>query len=62
MRKIPIAVLGCTGLVGQQFIRMLIHHPYFEITALTASAKSEGKNYCDITFSCLFYLGHLMPG
>ncbi len=48
MRKIPIAVLGCTGLVGQQFIRMLIHHPYFEIAALTASAKAKGKNYCDV--------------
>ncbi|HEA64689.1 MAG TPA: aspartate-semialdehyde dehydrogenase, partial [Candidatus Aminicenantes bacterium] len=48
MRKIPIAVLGCTGFVGQQFIRMLIHHPYFEITALTSSAKTEGKNYGDV--------------
>ncbi len=48
MRKIPIAVLGCTGLVGQQFIRMLIHHPYFEITALTASPESEGKKYSDV--------------
>jgi aspartate-semialdehyde dehydrogenase len=28
---------------------MLIHHPYFEITALTASSKSEGKKYCDVT-------------
>jgi len=45
MRKIPIAVLGCTGLVGQQFIRMLFYHPYFEITALTASAKSAGKKF-----------------
>jgi aspartate-semialdehyde dehydrogenase len=48
MRKIPTAVLGCTGLVGQQFIRLLIHNPYFEITALTASAKAKGKNYCDV--------------
>ncbi len=48
MRNIPIAVLGCTGLVGQQFIRMLIHHPYFEITALSASAASAGKKYYDI--------------
>ena len=48
MRKMPIAVLGCTGLVGQQFIRMLIHHPYFEIAALTASSESEGKKYCDV--------------
>ena len=49
MQKIPVAVLGCTGLVGQQFIRMLIDHPYFEITALTASSESAGEKYGDLT-------------
>jgi aspartate-semialdehyde dehydrogenase len=48
MQKLPTAVLGCTGLVGEQFVRMLINHPYFEIKALTASADSEGKKYCEV--------------
>ncbi len=47
MNKIRTAVMGCTGLVGQQFIRMLENHPYFEVVALTASNTSSGKKYED---------------
>ncbi len=43
--KIRAAVLGCTGLVGQQFVRMLAGHPRFELTCLTASERSAGKPY-----------------
>jgi aspartate-semialdehyde dehydrogenase len=43
--KIKAALLGCTGLVGQQFARMLEEHPYFDLVALTASPRSEGKAY-----------------
>ena len=28
-KSIKVAVLGCTGLVGQQFVRMLNNHPFF---------------------------------
>lgn len=45
--KIPVAVLGATGAVGQRFIQLLQNHPVFEITALTASDRSEGKRYVD---------------
>jgi len=45
IKKLKTAVLGCTGLVGQQFVRMLDRHPYFEIRLLTASKKSIGKKY-----------------
>ncbi len=45
MNKIKVAVLGCTGLVGQQFVRMLDRHPWFQIKALAASGKSVGKPY-----------------
>ncbi len=41
--------MGATGLVGQQFVRLLENHPYFEVVALTASKKSEGKKYCKVT-------------
>lgn len=44
-KKIKVALLGCTGLVGQQFVRMLDGHPYFELAALTASPRSAGKTY-----------------
>jgi aspartate-semialdehyde dehydrogenase len=45
--KIPVAVLGATGAVGQRFIQLLQNHPVFEITALTASDRSEGKRYAE---------------
>ncbi|RMH72363.1 MAG: aspartate-semialdehyde dehydrogenase [Gemmatimonadetes bacterium] len=47
MPKIPVAILGATGSVGQKFIERLIHHPWFEITALAASDRSAGKRYRD---------------
>ncbi|MGA2361648.1 MAG: aspartate-semialdehyde dehydrogenase [Candidatus Aminicenantales bacterium] len=43
--KVKAALLGCTGLVGQQFVRMLDKHPYFELVALTSSPRSAGKAY-----------------
>jgi len=45
MEKIKAGILGCTGLVGQQFVKMLDAHPYFEITALSSSKRSAGKKY-----------------
>lgn len=43
--KIPVAVLGATGSVGQRFVALLNGHPWFEIVALTASERSAGKTY-----------------
>src|SRR4029077_10345951 len=43
--KIPIGILGATGVVGQRFIQMLEHHPWFEVAWLAASDRSEGKVY-----------------
>ncbi len=43
--KVPVAVLGATGSVGQQFVNMLARHPWFEIVALAASDRSAGKPY-----------------
>lgn len=48
MRKIPVGILGATGTVGQQFIRLLHNHPWFEITALAASERSAGKSYAEV--------------
>jgi len=45
--KIPIGVLGATGVVGQRFIQMLEHHPWFEVAWLAASDRSEGKIYSE---------------
>lgn len=45
MNKIPVAILGATGLVGQRFITLLANHPWFEIAELAASDHSVGKKY-----------------
>lgn len=45
MKKIPVAILGATGSVGQRFIELLNDHPYFEIVAIAASERSVGKKY-----------------
>jgi aspartate-semialdehyde dehydrogenase len=45
--KLPIGILGATGVVGQRFIQMLEHHPWFEVAWLAASDRSEGKTYSE---------------
>ncbi len=43
--KIPVAILGATGTVGQQFVALLTDHPWFEINALMGSERTAGKCY-----------------
>ena len=43
--KIRAGVIGATGMVGQRFLTLLENHPFFEVTALMASASSAGKTY-----------------
>jgi len=45
--RIPVAVLGATGTVGQRFVRLLAGHPWFRLDALVASARSAGRSYGD---------------
>ena len=45
MEKRPVGVIGATGMVGQRFLTLLAEHPYFEVKALAASARSAGKTY-----------------
>ena len=43
--KRKVAVLGATGMMGQKFVQLLSHHPWFEVSAVAASDKSVGKTY-----------------
>jgi aspartate-semialdehyde dehydrogenase len=45
--QIDVGVLGATGTVGQQFVRLLEKHPWFRATWLAGSERSEGKRYED---------------
>ena len=44
--KVPVAVLGATGTVGQRFLVRLADHPWFEVAALAASAAGAGSRQC----------------
>ena len=45
MSRLPVTILGATGVVGQRFVRRLKDHPLFEIQHLAASDRSTGKTY-----------------
>jgi aspartate-semialdehyde dehydrogenase len=47
MARIPVAVLGATGAVGQRFVQLLAGHPWFEVAALAASARNAGRRYAE---------------
>lgn len=45
--KLKVGILGATGMVGQRFVQLMEHHPWFEVAWLAASDKSSGKLYKD---------------
>ena len=47
MKKYKVGIIGATGMVGQRFVCLNSVHPWFEIVALAASARSAGKTYRD---------------
>ena len=48
MEKLSAALLGSTGMAGQQFMPFLVDHPYFSLKILSASEKSAGKPYKEV--------------
>ncbi len=46
--RIPVAILGATGMVGQRFAQLLAGHPWFEVVEVAASDRSVGKRYGDL--------------
>jgi aspartate-semialdehyde dehydrogenase len=56
--KFRVGILGATGTVGQRFIQLLEDHPQFEVTALAASDRSQGKTYAE---ACAWRLPGDMP-
>jgi aspartate-semialdehyde dehydrogenase len=56
--KLRVGILGATGMVGQRFVQLLEHHPEFEVTALAASDRSQGRSYAE---ACAWRLPSEMP-
>jgi aspartate-semialdehyde dehydrogenase len=57
-KKFRVGILGATGMVGQRFIQLLQDHPQFQITALAASDRSQGKTFQE---ACTWRLPGDMP-
>jgi aspartate-semialdehyde dehydrogenase len=57
-RKLRVGILGATGTVGQRFVQLLENHPQFEVCALAASDRSQGKTYAE---ACAWRLPGDMP-
>jgi aspartate-semialdehyde dehydrogenase len=47
MKSLRVAVVGATGIAGQQALVALHEHPWFTVTTLAASARSAGKPYAE---------------
>ena len=45
--KKRVAIIGVTGLVGQEFVQSLNNHEWFKVTQIAASVRSAGKKYMD---------------
>ncbi len=46
-KKLKVGILGATGMVGQNYIRLLENHPWFDVVYVAASANSAGVKYED---------------
>ncbi len=53
MERYRAGVLGATGMVGQNLLRLLDGHPWFQVVGLAASPRSVGKSYGEATGWCL---------
>jgi aspartate-semialdehyde dehydrogenase len=53
-----VGILGATGMVGQRFLQLLENHPQFEVTAVAASDRSQGKKYGE---ACTWRLAGEVP-
>ena len=56
--RIPVAVLGATGSVGQRFVQLLEGHPWFELAAITGSERRVGQEFGE---TCHWILQEPMP-
>ena len=48
-KNIKVSVLGATGMVGQNCLRLLENHPWFHVIDVAASERSSGKTYGEAT-------------
>lgn len=47
MTRTRVGIIGATGMVGQNYLRLLSGHPWFHVTHVSASPRSAGKTYAE---------------
>jgi len=45
LERLMVGIIGATGVVGQNYIKLLRNHPWFQVTDVAASSRSAGKTY-----------------
>ncbi|MGD9143211.1 MAG: aspartate-semialdehyde dehydrogenase [Dehalococcoidia bacterium] len=60
-KKLKVGVIGATGMVGQNYLRLLHRHPWFEVAYLAASPNSAGKKYADAVAGRWHMTGDIPP-
>ena len=45
MKQYKVGIVGATGMVGQRFVTLMEHHPWFKLAVVAASPRSAGKTY-----------------
>ena len=43
-KKIKVGIIGATGVVGQNYLKLLSRHPWFEVAYLAASPNSKSMS------------------
>lgn len=56
--RIPVSVVGATGVVGQRLVAMLAGHPWFDLADLAGSERSVGHTYGE---ACRWLLDTPLP-
>lgn len=59
MKKYKVGIIGATGMVGQQFVKLTENHPWFDLTVVAASSRSAGKTYVEAVNGRWFMQGDI---
>ena len=50
MDKIRVGLIGSTGIIGSLISKMIVDHPYFELSNMYASDRSANRKYGEVAY------------
>ena len=51
MERLRVGVIGATGMVGQNYLRLLKDHPWFQVTLVAASSTARAWDWAGATWA-----------